>query len=136
MVFTHDLLEHTMDLEKAEDVRRLAEEINRRVGLGLDLTRVEFLRSRGARTKAVARTLSLPPQWRFVIGEEKVYIVEVISEKFDPLECVDRAFVVLHELLHIPKRMGGGLRSHNSKEFKRVGRLMRKLDNICDTPKS
>ncbi len=122
-----------MDLERAEDVRALAEEINRKVNLGLELSKVEFLRSKGARTTAVARTLSLPPQWRFVLGEDKLYIVEVISEKFDTLECVDKAFVILHELLHIPRKMGGGLRNHNSKEFKRVRKLMVKLSDICDT---
>ncbi len=122
-----------MQLEKADDVRRLAEEINTKASLGLDLSKVIFLRSQRSKTTAIARTLGLPPQWRYVFGEDKIYIIEVISEKFDKLTCHQKIYVVVHELLHIPSGMKGGLRNHTYREFRNIRKIIKEkgLDEIC-----
>jgi predicted metallopeptidase len=115
-----------LKLEKAEDVKELALRINKEANMGIDLNKVVFLRSRNSKTTAIARTLTLPPQWRYVFGEDILYIVEVVSEKFDNLECNDKIFVITHELMHIPRTMKG-LRNHNYKGFKQIRRISKEL---------
>ncbi|AEE93889.1 metallopeptidase-like protein [Acidianus hospitalis W1] len=115
-----------LKLEKAEDVKKLALRINKEANMGIDLNKVVFLRSRNSKTTAIARTLTLPPQWRYVLGEDILYIVEVVSEKFDNLECNDKIFVITHELMHIPRTMKG-LRNHNYKGFKQIRRISKEL---------
>jgi Predicted metallopeptidase len=115
-----------LELKKAEDVKKLALRINKEANMGIDLNKVVFLRSRNSKTTAIARTLTLPPQWRYVLGEDILYIVEVVSEKFDNLECNDKIFVITHELMHIPRTMKG-LRNHNYKGFKQIRRISKEL---------
>ncbi|MQL54995.1 metallopeptidase [Acidianus ambivalens] len=119
-------MSRVLKLEKAEDVKELALRINKEANMGIDLNKVVFLRSRNSKTTAIARTLTLPPQWRYVLGEDILYIVEVVSEKFDNLECNDKIFVITHELMHIPRTMKG-LRNHNYKGFKQIRRISKEL---------
>ena len=120
-----------LKLEFAEDVRELAERVNAVMNLGLDLSRVAFIRTRNSKSRAYARTFALPSQWRFVLNPQVIYIVEVVSEKYDPLTCVDKAFVVLHELLHIPRSMSGGLRNHSYRGFREIRKFREKLKALC-----
>ncbi|MEM4955973.1 MAG: putative metallopeptidase, partial [Metallosphaera sp.] len=94
-----------MRFTRAEDVRSMALFLNENLSIGLDLGKVEFIRSYGSRSRAYARTFSLPSQWRYVLNTDKLYVIEVISEKFDRLSCEDKAYVVIHELMHIPTKM-------------------------------
>ncbi|ARM76160.1 putative metallopeptidase [Acidianus manzaensis] len=120
-----------IELEKASDVMELAREINSRINMNLNLDKIAFLRSKNAKTTAIARTLVLPAQWRYVLGEEKIYIVEVISEKYDKLTCEQKVYVVTHELMHIPYTMKG-LRNHNYKGFKQIRRISNEVSKfIC-----
>ncbi|AEB95911.1 putative metallopeptidase [Metallosphaera cuprina] len=117
----------------AEDVRKMAATLNTSLAMGIDLSKIEFIRSSGSRSRAYARTFSLPSQWRFVLNTEKFYIVEVISERFDNLTCYDKVYVVTHELMHIPRGMTGGLRNHSFKGFKRIRSMLSKTDvsDLC-----
>ncbi|WP_240931163.1 putative metallopeptidase [Acidianus sulfidivorans] len=120
-----------IELEEANDVMELAKEINKRINMNINLDKIEFLRSRNAKTTAIARTLVLPRQWRYVLGENKIYIIEVISEKYDRLTCEQKVYVVIHELMHIPYTMRG-LRNHNYKGFKQIKRLSKEVSKfIC-----
>jgi predicted metallopeptidase len=118
-----------LELEKAEDVKKLALRINKEANMGIDLNKVVFLRSRNSKTSAIARTLTLPPQWRYVLGDDVLYIIEVISEKYDKLECSDKIFVITHELMHIPRTMKG-LRNHNYKGFKQIRKISKELAKV------
>ena len=120
-----------LKLEFAEDVRELAEKLNAVMDLGLDLSKVAFIRTRNSRSRAYARTFALPSQWRFVLNPKVIYVVEVISEKFDKLDCEDKLTVVLHELLHIPKSMSGGLRNHSYRGFREIRKYREKLRALC-----
>jgi len=121
-----------MEFEKAEDVRLMAEKINERFQLKLDLSKVVFIRSHGSKSRAIARTLMLPSQWRFVLSPSTIYIVEVLSEKFDKLSCEEKVYVILHELTHIPTAMKGGLRNHDHPNFKKLRKTPKKeLSEVC-----
>jgi len=43
---------------------------------------------------------------------EPTYIIEVISEQFDPLSPDGQDRVLVHELMHIPQAFQGGFRYH------------------------
>ncbi len=78
----------------------------------IDLDRVFFVRSTGSRSSAVARIHGLASIWRYVLGVEPMYIIEVVSENYDELSLDDKVKTIIHELLHIPYRFSGGLRPH------------------------
>ncbi|MCY0874004.1 MAG: putative metallopeptidase [Acidianus infernus] len=118
-----------LELEKAEDVKELALRINEETNMGIDLNKIVFLRSKNSKTTAIARTLTLPPQWRYVLGDNVLYIIEVVSEKYDKLECSDKVFVITHELMHIPRTMKG-LRNHNYKGFKQIRKISKELAKV------
>ena len=112
----------------AFDVKDLALRVLERCSdvLGsLDLNRIYFVRSYGSRTTAVARVHVLPPVWRFTLNLRPLYAVEVVSERFDSLPLSEKLDVVVHELLHIPPRMGGGLRPHNEQFYRLLARVRR-----------
>ena len=100
---------------EAKDVRLLIEDIIDKLRdyfSHIDLSRIIVLRSFNARTTALARIHALPRIWRETLGLEPIYIIEVVSENFDRLDYDTKIKVLIHELLHIPKRFTGGLRPH------------------------
>jgi len=78
----------------------------------IDIDRVFFVRTRKSRSRAIARIHSLSTIWRYVLNEKPMYIIEVIDENFSSLNHEDKIKVLIHELLHIPKKFSGGLRPH------------------------
>lgn len=110
--------------ENAEDVKRLAEEIVTTLEMDyIDLKRVAFVRSFGTKTNAVARCHGLGRIWQHALGIKAHYVIEIISEKFDKLSQEEKEKVIIHELLHIPKSFGGGLRGHDHANFRKVRKL-------------
>ncbi len=117
--------------EEAGDVRELARRIvdalNDELGYIL-LDRIYFIRSRGSRSRALARIHALDSAWRYVLGTGPLYIIEVLSENYDGLTCREKTRVIIHELLHIPRGFTGGLRPHgiyvNSRAVTRLERIL------------
>jgi len=113
--------------EPAPDVQRLAKDIAGKLKMDwLDFERIHFVRTRGSRSRAVARVHGLPKVFQTVLGIPAHYVVEVIAERFDRLSPEEREKVVIHELLHIPKSMGGGYRHHDYVTEGRVEELWRR----------
>lgn len=102
-----------MRSEKAPDVQVMMDEIIAKTSLKhVVAPRIICMRSYGAKANAYARIWSLPAIWREALEISPFYVVEVLSEKFDPLSEERKKKVLIHELLHIPKRFSGGLVPH------------------------
>ena len=102
-----------MESDKAEDVQ---ERMGRILGSGefphVNAYRIICMRSRGARARAYARIWSMPSIWQKALEVEPFYIIEVLGEHFDGLDDARKDKVLIHELLHIPKKFSGGLVPH------------------------
>lgn len=71
------------------------------------------VRSRGSQARrTIARIHGLGRIWQLAMDIEATYIIEVISEQFDPLSRDGQDRVLVHELLHIPHGFQGGFRHH------------------------
>jgi predicted metallopeptidase len=90
----------------------------------IDPDRIVCFSSKGSKSRRViARCWSLPVIWQKALEVRPHYVIEVISERFEKLDEQSKDNVILHELLHIPKGFGGGLRHH--KQLKRaLGRII------------
>ncbi|MEM3023045.1 MAG: putative metallopeptidase [Candidatus Bathyarchaeia archaeon] len=110
----------------APDIQERVRELVGSLGFDhIDADRVICLRSRGSRaSRALARIHGLPRVWQRALSSGPLYVIEVISERFDALDGEERDKVLIHELLHIPKGFGGGLRGHKKAiNRRRVDRL-------------
>jgi predicted metallopeptidase len=103
-----------MDYTPAEDVKQKAEDIIQKLGMQhIDMNRVHFVRSTGSRSRWVqARIYGMGRIWLHALDITPHYIIEVISERFDKLSDESKEKVIIHELLHIPRRFSGGLVCH------------------------
>ncbi len=84
------------------------------LGMGhIDPGRVRILRSRGSRSRrTLARIHSLTRALQAGLNLRAHYVIEIISENFDPLSGEEKTKTIIHELMHIPAGFGGGFRSH------------------------
>ncbi len=117
-----------MKVEKAEDVRLLAEKIILSLNFShIKKERLFFYRSFSSKTRALARIWSFPSLWQEALNLPSYYIIEVVSEKFDKLDPEQQAKVLIHELLHIPKTFSGALLPHRTGTFKLSQRTVNKM---------
>ncbi len=106
---------------EAPDVKMLADEISD----CLDLFHVvpQFVycyRSTGSKSKRIiARIHGLGKLWQEALRKPPIYVIEVLSERYDKLSKADKEKTLIHELLHIPKGFSGGFRSHRGYVDKR-----------------
>ncbi len=99
--------------EPAPDLAILAKDIVDKLGWDhIDLSRVRFVRSRGSKSRALARIWGLSRVFQVAFDWEPSYVIEVISERFDKLPREEKEKTIIHELLHIPKSFSGALVSH------------------------
>jgi len=106
----------------AQDVQEIVKEIVDTLSLNyIDSERVICFRSKGSRSRmGIARCYALSKIWQKALNMPPSYIIEVISERYDGLSEENKIKVLIHELLHIPKAFGGGLRPHRGYITKRV----------------
>lgn len=102
-----------MEIDFAPDVQGSVERIIDVLGLGhINQFRIICMRSKGATANAYARIWNLPRIWQKALNVQAYYIIEVLSEKYDPLPPQEREKVLIHELMHIPKTFSGALVPH------------------------
>lgn len=90
----------------------------------IDKRRVFCLRSKGTNTSGtLARIHSFPKIYQVALGMKPIYIIELISEKYDRLSESEKEKILIHELLHIPKGFSGGLACHR-KGFEKTVELL------------
>lgn len=102
-----------MDLEYAPDVEKVAKKLVPKLPFPyIDVKRIVFMRSRKATSRARARIWSFPKIWQMALKLPPYYVIEVLSHHFDHLSDDDKARVIIHELMHIPKNFSGALVPH------------------------
>jgi predicted metallopeptidase len=112
---------------KADELKKEAEDIAKKLELShLDFSRIFFFKTIGAKTRAYARIWSFPKIFQRVLNVEPAYVVEIISENFEKLSKKEKAKVIIHELLHIPKNFSGSLLPHTMK-YKKINKEAEKL---------
>lgn len=102
-----------MRSERAPDVQVMLDDILDRLELAHVInSRIICMRSYDAKARAYARIWSLPEIWRNALEISPFYVIEVLHENFDKLNEEEKIKVLIHELLHIPKKFSGGLVPH------------------------
>lgn len=102
-----------MDFELAWDIQSKVRKIVSALRLEhIDSNRIVCVRSRGSKGRALARIWSLPKIWQLALNVRAHYVIEIISEKFEKLGDEQKDRVLIHEIMHIPKRFSGGLVPH------------------------
>ncbi len=93
----------------------------------IDPARVRAVRSRGTKARRIlARCHALPRALQTGLRIRPHYVIELLSENYDPLPAAEQTKTLIHELLHIPHTFGGGFRNHDYVRARRVNRLYEK----------
>lgn len=102
-----------MDVENAPDIlekiEHLLDVLEMRHIIG---ARIICMRSTGAKANAYARIWNLPKIWQKALEVNPFYVIEVVSEHYDKLSDERKIQVLIHELMHIPRKFSGGLVPH------------------------
>ena len=100
--------------DNARDIKQLVDEIVARLDFYHIVPQFVFcFRSTGSQAhQTIARIYGLGRIWQEALLLPPAYAIEVISERFDKLSQKEKEEVLIHELLHIPKKFTGGFRPH------------------------
>jgi predicted metallopeptidase len=123
-----------MRYEKAEDLKKRAEVIVRKMGWShIDIDNVGFLRSFGSSSRGtIARCHAMGKAMQLALDRKGFYLLEFISERFDKMPKEEQTKVIIHELMHIPKTFGGGFIHHNKVNDRTVERTYEEYKNKED----
>lgn len=114
--------------EPAPDVASLIERLVVHLGMAhVDIARLFCVRSTGSTSEALARIWALPSIWQGALAIRPHYIIEVVSQHYDPLPDDAKEKTLIHELLHVPRTFSGALRPHRSRTLKIDGRTVNRL---------
>lgn len=103
-----------MDITPALDIKKIVNKLVPRLPFAayVDSKRIVCMRSYKATSRARARIWSFPKIWQMALKLPPYYVIEVLSHHFDHLSNDDKARVIIHELMHIPKNFSGALVPH------------------------
>jgi len=118
--------------EIADDIMKRLFDITRVLGMEhVRLSGVYAIRSRGSGSRrTLARCHALSKIWQLALGIKAVYLIEVISEKFDKMSTEEQDKVLIHELMHIPLSFGGGFKHHDFVHDRNVEKIYRKYSEL------
>lgn len=111
--------------ELASDVMARLYEIAKKIGMGhVKFSGVYAVRSKGSGSiGTIARCHALSKIWQKCLDIKAVYIIEILSERFDKMSKKEQDKTLIHELMHIPKSFGGGFKHHDFVNKKNVDKL-------------
>ena len=114
--------------ELAEDIMQRVKEIAKTLGMDhVRFSGIYAIRSRGSGSRGtLARCHALGKIWQLALGINAVYLIEVISEKFDKMPRDEQDKVLIHELMHIPLCFGGGFKHHDFVHDRNVEKIYKK----------
>ena len=79
----------------------------------IDEDRVACFRSKGSSSKrTIARCHTIGKLMQKAMGVKAFYTIEFL-ERFEKMSWTEQDKVIIHELMHIPKTVGGGFRQHD-----------------------
>lgn len=117
-----------MEYQRDFDIERQAKQIAVELGMPFDLTRIVCMRSFGSRSRGtLARCHTIPKVMQKAMGIDGHYVIEFLSENFNKLSETEKTKTIIHELMHIPKSMGGGFRQHDYVCSKNVEHMYKRL---------
>lgn len=108
--------------EKADDIMKRLFEITKVLQMEhVKLSGVYAIRSKGSGSRGtIGRCHALGKIWQHAMGMNAIYIIEIISERFDKMPSDEQNRVLIHELMHIPFSFGGGFKHHDFVNHKNV----------------
>ena len=103
-----------MITELAPDIKKIVNKLIPRLPFAayVDVGHILCMRSYKATSRARARIWSFPKIWQMALNLPPYYVIEVLSHHFDHLSDDNKARVIIHELMHIPKNFSGALVPH------------------------
>ena len=106
----------------APDIKKLVDDIVDVLDFShVDSRFVHCFRSTGSKSRyVIARIHGLGKIWQKTLQISPVYIIEVISERYDKLSENQKEKILIHELLHIPKGFSGGFLHHKGHINQRI----------------
>jgi len=117
--------------ELAPDIWSMVYDIVRVLNMkNVDVSRVICIRSKGSKTRAIARCWEFPKIWQLALDKPAHYIIEIISHKFDKLNQEEKEKIIIHELLHITRNFSGHLRPHDHRLSKTIDKKINHLHKI------
>jgi len=121
--------------EIAQDIIERLFDISSTLGMDhIRLSGIHAVRSIGTGSRrTIARCHALSKIWQLALGIQAVYIIEVISEKFDRMSREEQDKVLIHELMHIPLSFGGGFKHHDFVQERNVEKIYRKYAELKRT---
>ncbi len=123
--------------EAAPDLDELIEKIVDKLNMShINTDYVVCMRSHGskaertlARCHAMSRILRTAMKQRFGL-KKSMYIIEILAEEEKKMSEQEKIKTLIHELMHIPKSMGGGFLHHsNHVTRKRVNEMWKLYSN-------
>ncbi len=117
--------------EPAEDIMARLYDIAKKIGMEhVKFSGVYAIRSRRSMARGtIARCHALSKIWQKCLNIKAVYIIEVISERFDRMPREEQDRTLIHELMHIPFSFGGGFKHHDVVNERNVEKLYRIYKN-------
>jgi predicted metallopeptidase len=111
--------------ELAPEIMQRLREIAKSINMEhVNFAGVYAVRSRRSQSRGtIARCHALSKIWQKCFGIKAVYIIEIISERFDKMTKEEQDKTLIHELMHIPKCFGGGFKHHNVVNEENVEKL-------------
>ncbi len=111
--------------ESAEDIMTRLYDIAKKIGMEhVKFSGIYAVRSRGSASRGtIARCHALSKIWQKCLNIKAVYIIEIISERFDKMPRGEQDKTLIHELMHIPKSFGGGFKHHDVVNERNVEKL-------------